>query len=154
MSAEQWKVRLNDKYPKEEASTFTRARKRTLSLLPFLYTLFASFPLLIHLPKFSLPCLHLLLTLFSCALPSLFLLSISLFPPRATVSDPDTFVSLSLCHSFKQRRRSGHTDVPGAPVTVPSQVNVSQRVLDDTLRLSPISLLLISVVSSEGSKDS
>lgn len=60
----------------------------------------------------------------------------------------------SLCHNFKQRRRSGHADVPGASVTVPSQVYVSQRVLDDTLSLSPVSLLLISVVSSGGSKDS
>lgn len=99
-------------------------------------------------------CLYLhLLTLFSCALSSPFL-PISLFPPRATVSDPDTFVSLSLCHNFKQRQRSGHADVPGASVTVPSQVYVSQRVLDDTLSLSPILLLLISVVSSGGSKDS
>lgn len=37
--------------------------------------------------------------------------------------------------------------MPGATVTVLSQVNISQRVLDDTLSLSPISLLLISGVS-------
>lgn len=105
-------------------------------------------------PPLSLPVSPSPHSLFMCSLLSSPFLPISLFPPRATVSDPDTFVSLSLCHNFKQRQRSGHADVPGASVTVPSQVYVSQRVLDDTLSLSPILLLLISVVSSGGSKDS
>lgn len=133
-------MRLNNKYPKEEASTFTQARQKTLFFSSLSTTFF--FP----------PSPH--SSLFMCSLLSSLFPSISSFPPRAVVSDPDTFVSLSLCHNFKQRRRSGHTDVPGASVTVPSQVNVSQRVLDDTLSLSPISLLLISVVSGGGSRDS
>lgn len=149
MRAEQRKVRLNNKYPKEDASTFTQARQGRLSLslfpFPFLSTFFfapISLPISISSRSF-----HVLSPLLSVS-------SHLFISPRATVSDPDTFVSLSLCHNFKQRRRSGHADVPGASVTVPSQVYVSQRVLDDTLSLSPVSLLLISVVSSGGSKDS
>ena len=116
--------------------------------LPFAFPFSAS--LLLHLPIKKVPSLRLhLLILFSCALSLLSISALYLFiPPRATVSAPDTFVSLSLCHSFKQRRQSGHADVPGASVTVPSQVNISQRVLDDTLSLSPISPLLISVVKA------
>lgn len=156
MKAERQKVRLNNTHPKEDASTFTQTRQRRLSLFNLFQSFFLLFPLNLQilLPPLSLPVSPSPHSLFMCSLLSSPFLPISLFPPRATVSDPDTFVSLSLCHNFKQRQRSGHADVPGASVTVPSQVYVSQRVLDDTLSLSPILLLLISVVSSGGIKDS
>lgn len=155
MKAERQKVRLNNTHPKEDASTFTQTRQRRL----FLFNLFQSFFLLfLSICKSFFPPLFACISISSLSFHVLSpLLSVSshlFISPRATVSDPDTFVSLSLCHNFKQRQRSGHADVPGASVTVPSQVYVSQRVLDDTLSLSPISLLLISVVSSGGSKDS
>lgn len=113
--------------PKEEASTFTHAQRR-LSLLT------------LSINHSSSPLLLLLLLSF---LPIFFI------PPQATVCDPDSFLVFpSPCHNFKRRRHPGHPDVPGASVPVPSQVYVSQRVLDDTLFLSlsfsPVSLLLIS----------
>lgn len=64
-----------------------------------------------------------------------------LFSPWGQQLQIQTLLSLSRCHSFKQHRQSGHRDEPGASVTVASQVNISQRVLDDTLSVSPISLL-------------
>lgn len=92
-------------------------------------------------------------SLFMCSLLSSVFLPISL-SPQGQQFRIQALLSLSLCYNFKQCRRSGHAVVPGASVTVPSQVYISQRVLDDTLSLSPILLLLISVVSSGGSKDS
>lgn len=130
---ERRKVRLNNKYPKEDASTFTLS----VSFSSQIYNVFIS----------SLS-FHVLLPLLSVS-------SHLFISPHGQQFQIQTLLSpFSFCHNFKQRRRSGHADVPGASVTVPSQVYVSQRVLDDTLSLSPVSLLLISVVSSGGSKDS
>lgn len=158
MKAERRKVRLNNKHPKEDASTFTQTRQRRLFFFFFFFFyLFLSFSLLFfstyksfsHSVPISIASLS-----FHVLSPLLCVSSHLFISPRATVPDPGTFVSLSLCYNFKRCRRSGHAVVPGASVTAPSQVYISQRVLDDTLSLSPILLLLISVVSSGGSKDS
>lgn len=142
MKDERRKVRLNNKHPKEDASTFTLTRQRRR--FPFFSWL--------H-PLFFFSQLRVLLSFLSSAisisplsfhvLSPLCCVPVSLFPtPRATVSDPDTFVSLPLCQNFK--RRAGVQVIltcPGASAAATSQVYVSQRVLDDTLSLSPFLLL-------------
>lgn len=132
-------MRLNNKCPKEQASIFTQESGEVLSLC---FSSLSSLPIFLQRISFSSLCV-----------PSSLFLPISLFPQGLQL-DPDAFVSRSLCHNFKQCRCSGHTDLPGASVTELSQVNVSQCVLDDTLSLSPISPLLISVVSCGGSAGS
>lgn len=141
--------------PKEDTSTFTPTRQGRHSLFNLsLSVLFPSFPdtlqnFLSGPPSFFFFLTYLFTSPFMC---SLFLLSSPLFTfPRGNSFRSRHFclsLFLPLSHNFKQSRRSGHADVPGASVTVPSQVYVSQCVLDDTFSLSPISLLLISAVSS------
>lgn len=76
--------------------------------------------------------------------PFLFLPITRFNPPKATVSDQDTFLAISVS-AFGSRRCA-----PEHRWLVLSQVNISQRVLDDTLSLSPVSLLLISVAGRKG----
>lgn len=98
MKAERRKVRLNNKHPKEDASTFTQTRQKRLFFLIFFcpFPFFSSWstnpsPLL----SFSL-CAYLhLLTLFSCALSSPLCFFPSLYLPKG-----NSFGSRHFCLSF------------------------------------------------------
>lgn len=117
MKAERQKVRLNNKHPKEDASTFTLTwQRRRFPFFSRLHPIFLKKNFLTTSPPFLPLVSHLHLpALFSCALSCL-------LRPRLFISYPEgnSFRSRHFCLSPSlsklqtASRRSGHTDVPGS----------------------------------------
>lgn len=156
MKAERRKVRLNNKHPKEDASTFTLTRQRRrfpffsrLHPLSFLFFPTTSPPFLPLVSHLHLPAL------FSCALSSL-------LRPRLFISCPEgnSFRSRHFCLSLSVKTSNGepafrsywrapeHRRLRRLRCTSPS---VSLMTLSPFL---PSCCFLISVVTRGGGRDS